>query len=69
MIEIPFHRPNVPNDIGEIIPDSLKKGWLTTGPQVKLFEEKLSEFLQSKYVIAVNSCTARSSPRYGCQNF
>ena len=30
----------------------------TTGPQVKLFEEKLSELVHSKYVIAVNSCTA-----------
>ena len=55
---IPFHKPNVPLNLDEIASESLKSGWLTTGPQVKIFEDKLSEFVQSKYVVAVNSCTA-----------
>ena len=57
-MNIPFHRPNIPVSLDEIASNSLKSGWLTTGPQVKLFEEKLSELFQSKHVIAVNSCTA-----------
>ena len=57
-MNIPFHRPNIPASLDEIASNSLKSGWLTTGPQVKLFEEKLSELVHSKYVIAVNSCTA-----------
>lgn len=44
-------------EIEEII-DSLKSGWITTGPKVKRFEEKFSEFLGCKNNIAVNSCTS-----------
>ena len=35
-----------------------KSGWLTTGSQVHKLEEKLTNYLDVKYVVAVNSCTA-----------
>ena len=55
---IPFHKPNIPDNFEEIISESIKKGWLTTGSRVDEFEKLLSTYLESKYVVAVNSCTA-----------
>lgn len=57
-MQIPFHRPDIPPNINEIISDSIRSGWLTTGSQVKEFEGKLREYLNTKHVVAVNSCTA-----------
>ena len=57
-MKIPFHKPVVPNSFSTIFPKSIKDGWLTTGPEVKNFENKLSQYNNSKYSIAVNSCTA-----------
>jgi len=55
---LPFHRPEIgEEEICEVI-DTLKTGWITTGPKVKLFEEKFRDFVGSQYAIAVNSCTA-----------
>jgi len=55
---LPFHRPDIDQtDIDEVV-DSLKSGWLTTGPKVKRFEQEFAEYLGVKYAVAVNSCTA-----------
>lgn len=58
MIKIPFHIPNMPANINKIFSESVHSGWLTTGSQVNKFEEKITEYLEAKYIIAVNSCTA-----------
>ena len=58
MINIPFHIPNFPENIEDVFSESVKSGWLTTGSQVHKLEEKLTKFLDVKYVVAVNSCTA-----------
>ncbi len=55
---IPFHKPNIPDNFEEIFSESIQKGWLTTGSRVDEFEKILSTYLESKYVVAVNSCTA-----------
>jgi dTDP-4-amino-4,6-dideoxygalactose transaminase len=57
-MKIPFHKPILPADLDSIYPDSVKAGWLTTGPQVASFEAKLGNYLQVENVVAVNSCTA-----------
>ena len=57
-MEVLYHKPFVPRRIESIFPDSIKNGWLTTGPVVKKFESKLCDYLNSDNVIAVNSCTA-----------
>ena len=38
--------------------DTLRSGWLTTGPRVKRFEADFAAFLGARHAIAVNSCTA-----------
>ena len=58
MIHIPFHVPNIPENFNDIISNSIRSGWLTTGSQVDKFEQKLSNYWDVKHVVAVNSCTA-----------
>jgi perosamine synthetase len=38
--------------------DTLRSGWLTTGPKVRRFEQEFASAVGAKYAIAVNSCTA-----------
>lgn len=44
-------------EIDEVI-DSLKSDWITTGPKMRLFENKFKNYIGSKYAVAVNSGTA-----------
>ena len=57
-MNIPFHKPILPNDLDSLFPESIRNGWLTTGPQVKEFESQLAEYLTAEHIVAVNSCTA-----------
>ena len=57
-MQIPFHRQALPKTFDEIVTKSISQGWLTTGPVVKSFEATLKNYLESEYVVAVNSCTA-----------
>ena len=58
MQNIPFFRPNIEQaEIDEVV-DTLKNGWLTTGPKAKKFEAEFGAYLQQKHAVAVNSCTA-----------
>ena len=57
-VSVPFLRPELNDaEINEVI-DTLRSGWLTTGPKVKLFEENFARAVNSKNAVAVNSCTA-----------
>jgi len=54
---LPFSQPLIEEEeINEAI-DTLRSGWLTTGPKVKRFEEEFAEYIESKYAVAINSCT------------
>lgn len=44
-------------EIAEVV-DTIKSGWLTTGPKTKQFEKNFADFVSSKYALAVNSATA-----------
>ena len=44
-------------EIDEVV-DSLKSGWLGTGPKVHKFEEMFAKYKGTKYAMALNSCTA-----------
>ena len=57
-MKIPFHRPIFPRDTLNDINNVLESGWVTTGKQTKLFEQKLAEYLNVNHVVALNSCTA-----------
>ncbi len=57
-MKVPFHRPFIGDEEIQEVVDTLKSGWLTTGPKVKKFEQAFSEYTGAKHAIAVNSCTA-----------
>jgi dTDP-4-amino-4,6-dideoxygalactose transaminase len=44
-------------EIQEVV-DSLRSGWLGTGPKVARFEDVFKEYTGAKYAMALNSCTA-----------
>lgn len=44
-------------DIEEVV-DSLRSGWIGTGPKVHEFEARFAEYLGARHAVAVNSCTA-----------
>lgn len=55
---LPFSRPTIEDDeINEVV-ESLRSGWLTTGPKVVRFEEVFKELTGAKAAIAVNSATS-----------
>lgn len=57
-MNVPFFRPDLTEaEIAEVV-DTLRSGWLTTGPKVKRFEEDLAAAVGASHAIALNSCTA-----------
>ncbi len=56
--QIPFFRADIGSEEIESVIETLKSGWLTSGPKVKQFESDFSDFVGAKYAIAVNSATA-----------
>ena len=55
---LPFHRPRIEEDeIAEVV-DTLRGGWLTTGPRAKRFEREFCDYVGAQYGVAVNSATA-----------
>ena len=57
-MNIPFHKPISPQSVDILFNESIKNGWLTTGPNVQKFESILSEYTGAKNIVALNSCTA-----------
>jgi dTDP-4-amino-4,6-dideoxygalactose transaminase len=55
---LPFALPDIgEEEINEAV-DSLRSGWLTTGPKTKLFEENFAAHVDARYALAVNSGTS-----------
>jgi dTDP-4-amino-4,6-dideoxygalactose transaminase len=55
---LPYCLPSIgEEEISEVI-DSLRSGWVTTGPKVQRFEQEFAAYTGAKHAIAVNSCTA-----------
>jgi dTDP-4-amino-4,6-dideoxygalactose transaminase len=55
---IPFHRPSIGVEEITEVTETLKSGWLTTGPRVAQFEREFSESTGGGNALAVNSATA-----------
>ncbi|HEY3309475.1 MAG TPA: DegT/DnrJ/EryC1/StrS aminotransferase family protein [Desulfuromonadaceae bacterium] len=55
---LPFSTPTIDDEeINEVV-DSLKSGWITTGPKVKRFEEAFKAYVGAPYAIPLTSATA-----------
>ena len=55
---LPFSLPLVSEDEIESVAETLRSGWITTGPKTKRFEADFAEFVDGRHTIAVNSATA-----------
>lgn len=55
---VPFHKPSIGKEEIDEVVDTLKSGWLSSGPKVKQFETEFAYAVASKHAVAVNSCTA-----------
>lgn len=57
-MNIPFSPPDVgEKEIEEVI-DSLKSGWITTGPKTKQFEKEIAQLCHTEKAVCLNSATA-----------
>ena len=57
-MKIPYSPPDIgEEEIREVV-DTLKSGWITTGPKTKLFEEKIAEYCGTERAVCLNSQTA-----------
>ncbi len=55
---LPFYRPFLGKREEKEVIKVLRRGWLTLGPEVKKFEDKIKRYTGAPYVVAVSSCTA-----------
>ena len=56
---IPFHRPSIGEEEIAEVTETLKSGWLTTGPRAARFEREFSEHCRG-------ASFHRRELRYGC---
>ena len=55
---LPFAVPHITQaEIDEVV-DTLRSGWLTTGPKTKRFEQEFAAAVEASHAVAVNSATA-----------
>jgi dTDP-4-amino-4,6-dideoxygalactose transaminase len=54
---IPFSPPWMGDDEVQEIIDSIRSGWITTGPKVKAFEQQVANYVQAPFSVATFSCT------------
>ncbi|MDU0457089.1 MAG: DegT/DnrJ/EryC1/StrS family aminotransferase [Geobacteraceae bacterium] len=55
---LPFSTPTLEDaEINEVV-DSLRSGWITTGPKVKRFEEAFKAYVGAPYAVPLTSATA-----------
>lgn len=55
---LPFNRACLgPEEESELL-DTLRSGWLTTGPKVRRFEAEMGQLTGGRHCLALNSCTA-----------
>jgi dTDP-4-amino-4,6-dideoxygalactose transaminase len=57
MRQVPFHRPSIGSEEEREVLDSLRSGWITTGPKAKRFEKEFAAYVGARNALAVAHCT------------
>ena len=57
-MNIKFSPPDITQEEIDEVVDTLKSGWITTGPKTKLFEKKIAEYCRVERAVCLNSATA-----------
>jgi len=55
---LPFAKPQISEEAIADVADSLRSGWITTGPKATRFEEEFRKTVGTSWAMAVNSATA-----------
>lgn len=55
---IPFSPPDITEEEIEEVIDTLKSGWITTGPKTKELERRIAEYIGVNRAVCLNSATA-----------
>src|SRR5574343_342138 len=55
---IPFSPPRIDQKIIDEVTDTLKSGWITTGPKTKRFEKEITAYCGNAATLCLNSATA-----------
>jgi len=55
---LPFSPPLIGQDEIDEVVDTLRSGWVTSGPKAKKFEQQFAERVEAPAALALNSCTA-----------
>ncbi len=55
---IPFSPPDISEEEIREVADTLRSGWITTGPKTKEFEKRIAEYCHTKRAVCLNSSTA-----------
>ena len=55
---LPFAPPMIGEEEIEEVIDTLRSGWLTTGPKTRKFAEQFAEYTTASNALTVSSCTA-----------
>jgi dTDP-4-amino-4,6-dideoxygalactose transaminase len=53
-----FHTPDIGDEEIRAVAETLRSGWLTTGPKTHAFEHAFARYIGASHAVAVNSCTA-----------
>jgi perosamine synthetase len=57
-VQVPYHRPDLSDQEIQEVVETLRSGWLTSGPKVRRFEKEFAVAVGARNALAVNSCTA-----------
>src|SRR5215831_4780897 len=55
---LPFARPGLGEEEIAEVADTLRSGWITTGPKVERFTTEFLDFVGGRYAVPVSSATA-----------
>ncbi|MCH7535378.1 MAG: DegT/DnrJ/EryC1/StrS family aminotransferase [Bacteroidetes bacterium] len=68
MRKIPIAIPYLGKEEAQAAYDTILSGWVTQGPRVEEFENNFSNYIGSKYAVAVSSCTTALHLSLICKN-
>lgn len=57
-MKIAFSPPDITEEEIQEVAETLRSGWITTGPRTKEFERRIAERCRTKYAVCLNSATA-----------
>lgn len=57
-MNIKFSPPDITQEEIDEVTDTLRSGWITTGPKTKLFEKQIAQYCHTAKAVCLNSATA-----------